>query len=110
MIRGTEKHQCVDYYIAKLCEQLQEAFKEVQVLSMSEAETQKEYYNRKANAILLEPSNLVLAKANTYKGKRKVKDRWEEEPYEAECFVAESVPLYLMENQWIECTWVLHQN
>ena len=36
MIRGTEKHWCVDYLIAKLCEQL------------------REDYDRKANAILLE--------------------------------------------------------
>ena len=35
---------------------------------------QKQYYDRKANAILLEPGNLVLAKADAYKGKRKVKD------------------------------------
>ena len=38
MIRGTGKHQCVDYYIAQLCEQLWEAFKEVQAQSTSEAE------------------------------------------------------------------------
>ena len=36
---------------------------------MSEAERQKWYYDRKANAVLLETSDLVLAKANAYKGK-----------------------------------------
>ena len=30
-IRGMKKHQCVDHYVAELCEQLQEAFKEAQV-------------------------------------------------------------------------------
>ena len=64
-----------DYYIAKLCEWLWEAFKEAQVQSTSEAERQKWYYDRKANAISLEPGDLVLAKANAYKGKRKVKDQ-----------------------------------
>ena len=36
-IRGMKKHQCVDHYIAELCEQLWKAFKEVQVQSTLEA-------------------------------------------------------------------------
>ena len=55
--------------------------------STSGAERQKWHYDRKANAISLEPGDLVLAKANSYKGRRKVKDWWEEEPYEVECQV-----------------------
>ena len=70
MMKDTEKHQHVDYYIAKLHESLWEAFKEVQAQPISEAERQKQYYDRKANAVSLEPGDLVLAKANTYKGKR----------------------------------------
>ena len=85
MMKATEKHQHVDSYIAKLHEQLQEAFKEVQMQSMSEAERQEQYYYRKAYTISLEPGHLVLTKANAYKGKRKVKDWWEEEPYKVEC-------------------------
>ena len=108
--RGMNKHQCVDHYVARLCEQLQEAFKEAQVQSISEAERQKQYYDRKANAISLEPGDLVLAKADTYRGRRKVKDWWEEEPYEVECQVAEGIPSSLMKNQWTGCSWVLHQN
>ena len=73
-MRGTKKHQCVDHYVAKLCEWLQEAFKEAQMQSTSEAERQMRYYKRKANAISLEPGDLVLAKANTYRGRRKGKD------------------------------------
>ena len=71
---GHEKHQCVNHYIAKLCEWLQEAFKEAQMQSTSEAERQKRYYDRKANAISLQPGDLVLAKADAYRGRRKVKD------------------------------------
>ena len=59
---------------------------------MSEAERQKQYYDRDANAISLEPGNLVLAKADAYKGKRKVKNQWEEEPYEQECWFVEGNP------------------
>ena len=109
-IRGTEKHQCVDYYVAELCEWLQEAFKEVQAQSMSEAERKKQYYDRKVNAISLEQGDLVLAKANAYKGMRKVKDQWEEELYEVECQVADGIPSYLLKNQQTGCSWVLHWN
>ena len=41
MMRGMEKHWCLNCYIAKLHEQLQEAFYEVQVQSTSEALRQK---------------------------------------------------------------------
>ena len=107
--KGHEKHQHVDHYIAELPEWLWEAFKEAQVQSTSEAERQKWYYDRKANMVLLEPGDLDLAKANAYRGRRKVKDWWEEEPYEMECQVAEGIPSYLMKNQQTGCSWVLHK-
>ena len=40
----------------------------------------------------LEPGDLVLAIADAYKGKRKVKDQLEEELYKVEHDVAEGVP------------------
>ena len=52
--------------------------------STSEAERHKWHYNRKANAISLEPGDLILAKANANRGRRKVKDQWEEELYKVE--------------------------
>ena len=110
MVRGTQKYQCVDHYIAKLCERLWEAFKEAQVQAISEVERQKQHYSRKANAISLEPDDLVLAKADTYRRRRKVKDQWEEELYEVEHKIAEGIPSYLMKNQLTRCSSVLHQN
>ena len=50
-VGGTQKHQHVDHFIAKLHERLQEAFKEAQAQSTSEAERQKLHYYRKANVI-----------------------------------------------------------
>ena len=108
MIRGIKKHQCVDHYIAKLHDWLWETLKEAQMQSTSEAERQKWHYDRKANAILLEPGDLVLAKANTYRGRRKVKGWWE--LYKVECQVAEGIPSYLVKNQQTGCSWVLHWN
>ena len=84
-------------------------FKEAQVEFTWEVERQKWYYNRKANAISLEPGDLVLAKANAYGERRKVKDQWEEEPYEVEHQVAEGIPSYIVKNQWTRCSWVLYQ-
>ena len=72
--------------------------------STSEAERQKQYYDGRANAISLETGDLVLAIADAYRGRRKVKDQWEEEPYEVEHQVAEGVPSYLVKNQWIGCS------
>ena len=108
MTRSIEKHPCVNCYIAELCEWLWESFKEAQVQSTSEAERHKWYYYRKTNAISLETGDLVLAKADTYLGKSKVQDWWEEELYEVEHQVAEGVLLYLMKNKRMGCTWVLH--
>ena len=96
MIRGMKKHHYVDHYVAELCEWLQDTFK---VQFTSEVERQKLYYNRKANAISLEPGYLALDKADAYRGRRKVKDQWEEELYEVEQQVTEGIPSYLVKNQ-----------
>ena len=104
------KHQHADHYIAELHEQLWEAFKEAQVQSTSEAERQKQYYDRKAYAISLEPGDLVLAKVDAYRGKKKLKGWWEEELYEVVHQVAEGIPSYLMKNQRTGCFWVLWWN
>ena len=70
-IRSMKKHQCVDQYVAKLHEWLWETFKEAEVQSTSETERQKQYCDRKANAISMEPGNLFLANGNAYKRRGK---------------------------------------
>ena len=109
-IVSTEKYQHVNHYVADLKKWLCKAFKEAQVQSTSEAERQRWYCDCKANAISLEPGNLVLAKADAYKGRRKLKDWWEEEPCKVECRIAEGILSYLMKNQWTGHSWVLHCN
>ena len=109
-IMSTEKHQHVNHYVDDLHGQLCKAFKEVQVQSTSEAERQRWYYDCKANAISLQPGDQVLAKADAYKGRRKVKECWGEELYEVECRIAEGVPPYLMKNQLTGCSQALHWN
>ena len=57
----------------------------------------------------LKPGDLVLVKADAWKGKRKIKDRWEEETWEVVYQIMADVPSYAVMNQ---CRWsqVLHQN
>ena len=46
---------------------------------MVEACWQKWYCYRKIGRVNLKPGDLILVKADAFKGKRKIKDRWEEE-------------------------------
>ena len=77
-----------------------------------EGERQRQYYNCKGKCHFIGTRWPGLgAKADMpSKGRRKVKDWWEEEPYEVEFRIAEGIPSYLMKNQWTGCSWVIHQN
>ena len=59
---------------------------------MTEAHRQKWSYNRKICAVNLKPGNLVLVKADVWKGKRKIKDRWEEETWEVVHKITTDIP------------------
>ena len=79
MREASAKH--VDEYIASVQDRLRTTLWEVQAQSMAEAHRQKWYYNRKVAAVNLKPGNLVLVKADAFKGKRKIKDRWKEDTW-----------------------------
>ena len=72
----------VNVYVASVRDQLRSALQEVQAQSTMEACWQKWYYDRKIGTMNLKPGNLVLVKADAWKGKRKIKDRWDEETWE----------------------------
>ena len=72
----------VDTYIASVRDQWRSALREAQAQLTTEACQQKRYYNRKIGAVNQKPGNLVLVKADAWKGKRKIKDRWDEETWE----------------------------
>ena len=99
----------VDVYVASVRDWLRSALWEVQAQSNAEAHPQKQYYNRKIGAMNLKPGNLVLVKADAWKGKRKVKDRWDEETWEVSQQITADVPSYEVTNQhgWSQ---VLHRN
>ena len=89
----------VDVYVASVRDRLKSTLQEAQAQSTMEACQQKQYYNRKIGAVNLKPGDLVLVKVDAWKGKRKIKDRWEEETWEVVRQIAADVPSYEVTNQ-----------
>ena len=90
---------CGHVYVASVQDRLRTVLREAQAQSMAEAHRQKWYYNRKIGAVNLKPGDLVLVKVDAWKGKRKIKDRWEEETWEVVCQIMADVPSYEVMNQ-----------
>ena len=91
--------KCVDVYIASVWDRLRTALQEALAQSMAEACRQKQYYDRKIGAVNLKSGNLVLVMVDAFKGKRKIKDRWEKETWEVVCQLVTDVPSYKVMNQ-----------
>ena len=104
---ASAKH--VDVYTASVQDRLRTALWEAQAQLMVEACRQKWYYNRKIGAVNLKPGDLVLVKADAWKQKRKIKDRWEEETWEVVHQIATDIPSYEVTNQHRRSR-VLHWN
>ena len=60
---------------------------------------QKQYYDRKIGAVNMKPGNLVLVKTDAFKGRRKIKDRWEEDTWDVVHQIATDIPSYEVMNQ-----------
>ena len=88
----------VDTYVASMRNRLRSTLREAQAQSTTEACRQKWYYDRKVGAVNLKPGNLVLVKADAWKGKRKIKDRWDEETWEVSRQIAADMPSYKVTN------------
>ena len=97
MREASVKH--VDEYVASVWDRLKTALWESQAQSRAEACQQKWYYDRKIGSVNLKPGDLVLVKADAFKGKRKIKDRWEEDTWEVVHQIATDVPSYEVTNQ-----------
>ena len=57
----------------------------------------------------LRPGDLVLVKADAFKGKMKIKDRWEEDTWEVMHQITKDIPSYEVTDQW-GSSCILHQN
>ena len=89
---GGASAKYLDEYVATVHNWLRAALWEAQAQSMAEAQWQKWYYNWKIGTMELKPGNLVLGKADTFKGKRKIKDRWEDETCEVVHQIITDIP------------------
>ena len=89
----------VDTYIVSVRDQLRITLREAQAQSTAEACQQKWYYDRKVGTVNLKPGDLVLVKADAWKGKKKIKDRWNKETWEVSRQIATDVPSYEVMNQ-----------
>ena len=67
----------VDAYVAPVWGRLRSTLQEAQAQSTTEACQQIWYYETIIGTVNLKPGNLVLVKVDAWKGKRKIKDRWE---------------------------------
>ena len=99
----------VDIYIASIWDILRTALWEAQAQSMAEPCWQKWYCDSKTGAVNLKPCDLVLVKADAFKRKRKIKDRWEEETWNVVHQIVTDIPSYIVMNQNHK-SWVLHWN
>ena len=71
-----------------------EAYAEAHLQTKSEADRQKQYYDRATSTVQLMPGNIVLMKLDMFQGKRKVKDQWNEAEYVVVHHVADKILMY----------------
>ena len=79
--------------VVAMQKRLKEAFTIARHLTSQEAARQRHYYDRKAGAVALQPGDIVMVHTNGFVGKRKVKDRWEDEGFIVESQL-EDWPVY----------------
>ena len=101
--------KCVDEYLASVWDRLRTALWEAQTQSMVEVHWQKWYYDWKIGAVGLKPGNLVLVKADAFKGKSKIKDRWEEDTCEVVHQIMTGIPSNKVMDQ-CRRTFICHQS
>ena len=64
--------------VAAMQKRLKEAFAVARHLTSEEVAKQCRYYDCKAGAVALQPGNVVIVHTNSFVGKQKVKDQWED--------------------------------
>ena len=109
--RGTSARH-VNEYVATARDHLKTNLQEAQAQSMAGTQRQKQYYNQKIGAIGLKPGSLVLVKTDTFQGKRKIKDRWEDKPHEIVHQTVTEIPSYEVKDHHgnshiLHCNWLL---
>ena len=89
----------VDSYVADLIAALRKAFEVAQNMTQTEALRQKRRYDQRAPTVTLNKGDVVLMRNDQFVGKRKLKDRWDDEVYTVCNQVDVDVPVYVIINQ-----------
>ena len=86
--KGAYVHSCrIPMYVEEVWKCFKEAYTKAHLQTNSEAEWQKQYYDRATSTMQLMLADIILMKLDAFQGKRKVKDRWSE----VECVVTPQV-------------------
>ena len=101
--------KCVDEYVALVQQQLRTTLREALTQSTAKAHWQKWYYDCKIGTVNLKPGDLVLVKADAFKGRKKIQDQWEEDTCEVVCQIATGIPSYEVMDK-CGLPHILHQN
>jgi transposase InsO family protein len=97
-------------YVADLRSVMTEATRLATRWSGVEAQRQKRYYDRAARAVTLRPGDEVLLRIPSYRGRRKISDRWEDVPYEVLGQVAPDLPVYRVKSRQTGKIHHIHRN
>ena len=98
-------------YARKLQERLHFAYRTAQKAAKFNAGKQKAYYDLKARHSCLKPGDKVLVKNVGLRGKRKIADRWERNPYVVKSQPIPDIPVYevIPENPRARKSRLLHR-
>ena len=99
----------IDDYVLSLYERLKEALPIARDSAIMEARQQKRHYDRKAEAVELQPGDKVLVKLDIFHGQRwKLKNRWSGNLHTVVKGVADGIPTYVVKNDKTGKKQVLH--
>ena len=77
-LRDSPHQTKMEVSVVAMQKRLKEAFAVARHLTSEEAAKQHHYYDRKTEAVALQPGDVVMVHTDGFVGKRKVKDRWED--------------------------------
>ena len=100
--------------VAAMQKRLKEAFAVARHLTSKEAAKQCRYYDRKAEAVALQPGDVVMVCTDGFVGKQKVKDQWEDGGFIVKSQL-EDWPVYRVkcptsDDRQKPKHWILHRN
>lgn len=86
-------------YVRKLRDRLSLAYNKAKQTADETAEVYKQQYDQKAKAAMIRPGDIVLFRNVTLRGKTKIADKWESDPYVVLSQPDKNIPVYQIRKQ-----------